>query len=78
MYAYAALHALYASGLKLNAYCDRFAQMGRSRRKEMQSIPPAVVVAQAEQSERTAEGRTPAPFARADEWVPRRNWFGKS
>ena len=47
VYAYAALHALYASGLKLTVHCDRFAQMGRSRRKEMQSVPPAVVVAQA-------------------------------
>jgi phage terminase large subunit GpA-like protein len=75
VYAYAALHALYASGLKLTVYCDRFAQMGRSRRKEMQSIPPAVVVAQAEQSERAVEGRTPD---RADGWVPRRDWFGRS
>ena len=75
VYAYAALHALYASGLKLTVYCDRFAQMGRSRRKEMQSIPPAVVVAQAEQSERPVEGRTPD---RADGWVPRRDWFGRS
>jgi phage terminase large subunit GpA-like protein len=75
VYAYAALHALYASGLKLTVYCDRFAQMGRSRHKEMQSIPQVVVVAQAEQSERPDAGRTPE---RPDDWVPRRNWFGKS
>ena len=69
VYAYAALHALYASGLKLTAYCDRFAQMTSSRRKEMQSIPPAGVVAKAEQSERTQSSE------RAERWIPQRDWF---
>jgi hypothetical protein len=73
VYAYAALHALYASGLKLTVYCDQFAQMTSSRRKEMQSIPPAVVKAQAEQS----EVRAPAPSERAERWIPQRDWFGR-
>ncbi len=33
-YAYAALHALYASGLKLPVHCDRFARMVEARRGE--------------------------------------------
>ena len=36
--AYAALHALYASGLKLPVHCDRFARMVQTRRGE---TPPA-------------------------------------
>jgi phage terminase large subunit GpA-like protein len=61
VYAYAALHALYASGSKLNLYCDRFAEMTRSRPR---------------QSEPTqSEGRAPAPSKRAERWIPQRDWF---
>jgi phage terminase large subunit GpA-like protein len=73
-YAYAALHALYASGLKLPVHCDRFARMVQVRRGE--SLPASLVVAPKPAS---AEPRASAPIERGeDPWIPRRNWFGRN
>jgi phage terminase large subunit GpA-like protein len=73
-YAYAALYALYASGLKLAVHCDRFARMVEARRG---STRPATA-APAPRPD-TSEPRTPAPSGRReDPWIPRRNWFGRS
>jgi phage terminase large subunit GpA-like protein len=65
---YAALHALYASGLRLNVHCDRFAQMARSQRKDMTDAPPAqAAVTKAAQT----EPPQPALSERAEEpWKP--------
>jgi phage terminase large subunit GpA-like protein len=71
---YAALHALYASGLRLNVHCDRFAQMAGSQRKDMTDAPPAPPAAavtkaaqteppQSALSERAEEPRKPHPAA---------------
>ena len=80
VYAYAALQALYASGLKLGVHCDRFAKMAGSRRKGAKTIPPTVVAASvpppAPPEPQETEVRIPAPFERAEQWIPRRNWFG--
>jgi phage terminase large subunit GpA-like protein len=68
-YAYAALHALYASGLKLAVHCDRFAQMVGARRQ--QGSAPVV--------EKPAHPETPRPSVerRGEPWIPRRKWFGR-
>jgi phage terminase large subunit GpA-like protein len=67
-YAYAALHALYASGLKLAVHCDRFALMVSARRKQA----TAPVAAQP-----TPE--VPKPRAEREEpWIPRRKWFERN
>jgi len=72
-YAYAALHALYASGLKLSAHCDRFARMVRARRGEAQPAMPAVP------KPANTESPAPPPVERGDDpWIPRRNWFGRN
>jgi phage terminase large subunit GpA-like protein len=80
VYAYAALQALYASGLKLGVHCDRFAKMAGSRRKGAKTIPPPAVAANVPPPEpaepQENEVRIPAPFERAEQWIPRRNWFG--
>jgi phage terminase large subunit GpA-like protein len=71
-YAYAALHALYASGLKLPVHCDRFARMVAARRGESESQVA---------TPRPASPQPHAPTAveRGDDpWIPRRNWFGRS
>jgi hypothetical protein len=69
VYAYAALQALYASGLKLGVHCDRFAKMAGSRRKGAKTIPPTVVAANGPPPEpaepQENEVRIPAPFERA-------------
>jgi phage terminase large subunit GpA-like protein len=54
-YAYAGLHALYASGLKLAVYCARFVQMLRSRPPQQQNPAPATAA--------PATPSTPAPAA---------------
>jgi len=71
--AYAALHALYASGLKLSVHCDRFARMVQARRGGTQPAIPAVTI--------PANTEPPArpPIERGDDsWIPRRNWFGRN
>jgi phage terminase large subunit GpA-like protein len=71
--AYAALHALYASGLKLSVHCDRFARMVSARRGEASPAAAPTTVP------RTTEQRTPAPVERGgDPWIPRRDWFGRN
>jgi phage terminase large subunit GpA-like protein len=73
-YAYAALYALYASGLKLAVHCDRFARMVEARRG---STRPATAAPASRPD--TPEPRTPAPSGRReDPWIPRRNWFGRN
>jgi hypothetical protein len=73
-YAYAALYALYASGLKLAVRCDRFQQMVEARRGQSQTAG----LDTASQSPR-AEAPTPARADRGREpWIPRRNWFGRN
>jgi phage terminase large subunit GpA-like protein len=78
-YSYAALQALYASGLRLAAHCERFAKMTQSQRKQALAVVAAQPTpAQAEPAPRS-EVRTPAPVERGDEpWIPRRNWFGRN
>ena len=72
--AYAGLHALYASGLKLGVHCDRFARMVQARRGEAQPD-----VAAAAPTASNPESRGPSPVERRDTpWMPRRNWFGRS
>jgi hypothetical protein len=67
--AYAALHALYASGLKLPVHCDRFARMVQTRRGETPLAIPAV----------PKPASAPPPVERGDDpWMPRRNWFGRN
>ena len=64
VYAYAALQALYASGLKLGVHCDRFAKMAGSRRKGAKTIPPTVVAAKsAPRASGTAGKRSAHPCA---------------
>ena len=73
-YAYAALHALYASGLKLTVHCNRFARMAEARRGGSQPAAPVSAPQAAGSGARTA-----APFDRdhdQDPWIPHRNWFG--
>jgi phage terminase large subunit GpA-like protein len=77
VYAYAALFALYAAGLKLDVHCDRFAGLTGTRR----SAPAAPT------AEPAPEGNTPAPAPasqgsgdswrsdRREEWIPKRKWF---
>jgi phage terminase large subunit GpA-like protein len=73
-YAYAALHALYASGLKLQVHCERFARMVQSRRGQSQTAIPAVASSPA-----SSEPRTPAPVERGEgPWIPRCKWFGRN
>jgi len=80
-YAYAALQALYASGLRLAAHCERFARMTQSQRKQGQAglaALPSLAIPEPAAPAR-AEVRTPAPMERGDEpWIPRRNWFGRN
>jgi hypothetical protein len=70
--AYAALHALYASGLKLPVHCDRFARMVQTRRGETPTIPAATKPAN------TAQPARPPIERGEDPWIPRRNWFGRN
>ncbi len=71
--AYAALHALYASGLKLPVHCDRFARMVRTRRGETPSNVP--VATKPANTDRPG----PPPTERGeDPWIPRRNWFERT
>jgi phage terminase large subunit GpA-like protein len=71
--AYAALHALYASGLKLPVHCDRFARMVQARRGEAPSNIPGVT------TPANADRPAPPPSERGeDPWIPRRNWFGRN
>ena len=70
-YAYAALQALYASGLKLSVHCERFARMVEARRGASQTatrVAPKPTV---------PEPRDPVPVERDGSWVPPRNWFGR-
>ncbi len=77
-YAYAALCALYASGLKLAAHCDRFAGMAHSRRKDI-PLPAPVSAAVATTPTEAAEPYVSVPVERGgDPWIPRRNWFGRN
>jgi len=72
-YAYAALHALYASGLRLSVHCDRFARMVEGRRGQNQSAAPIPVP-----KPDAAEPHAPCPLVRGeDPWIPRRDWFGR-
>ena len=73
VYAYAALYALYASGLRLGAHCDKFAQMAGGRRAESKTVVPP----QQQHSQAPTEGVPPAFMERTtpEPWVPRRNWF---
>jgi len=71
---YAALYALYASGLKLGVHCDRFARMVEARGGEARPVTAAPVPRPA-----GAEPRTPVPSGRReDPWIPRRDWFGRN
>ena len=71
--AYAALHALYASGLKLPVHYDRFARMVQARRGE---TPPAIPMATKPAG---TDRPAPPPAERGeDPWIPRRNWFGRN
>jgi len=71
--AYAALHALYASGLKLPVHCDRFARMALTRRGE--TPPTTLAVMKPTNTERPGS----PPAERGDDpWMPRRNWFGRN
>lgn len=73
-YAYAALHALYASGLKLAAHCDRFARMAAAHRGENRPAVPASAPRPAalEPAAAVPEERRESP------WVPRRDWFARN
>jgi phage terminase large subunit GpA-like protein len=73
VYAYAALYALYASGLRLGAHCDNFAQMAGGRRAESKTVIPR----QEQSPQATTESVPPALIERMtpEPWVPRRNWF---
>ncbi len=72
-YGYAALHALYASGLKLAVHCDRFKQMVDTRRAAGQ---PGNAAGTPEAGAR--QESLPARHDRDREpWIPRRNWFGR-
>jgi phage terminase large subunit GpA-like protein len=65
-YAYAAVHALYASGLKLDVHCERFTRMVDARRggQKPQTAPDEPKAA------------APTPRREPEEpWVPRRDWF---
>jgi phage terminase large subunit GpA-like protein len=71
---YAALYALYASGLKLGVHCDRFARMVEARGGGNQSVTVAAPVPRPA----SAEPRTPPSSGRReDPWIPRRDWFGR-
>jgi phage terminase large subunit GpA-like protein len=76
VYAYAALQALYASGLKLGVHCDRFAKMATPKRIASKLVPPPKPRSQA-QEEVAAGSDLPRPFERVNQepWIPRRNWF---
>ncbi len=77
--AYAALYALYASGLKLSVHCDRFVQMARSRRKDISSAGPGSAAMAPAPNHGAAEPGAPFPVERNGEpWMPRRNWFGRN
>jgi phage terminase large subunit GpA-like protein len=73
-YAYAALHALYASGLKLAVHCDRFKQMVCARRAAAQ---PASGPAPASQPA-NPQPQPAAHTERRERWIPLRNWFGRN
>ena len=93
VYAYAALHALYAAGLKLAVYCARFVQMIGARPPQKQTPAPATAAPAAPQPA-PAPGRPPQqqaqpapeprrrknPFTRKrGGFLPeRRNWFGRN
>ena len=65
-YAYAALHGLYSSGLRLSAHCDRFAGMVEGRKGQSQAAVPVA----------SPKSDTPVPLVRGDApWIPRRDWF---
>jgi len=70
VYAYAALYALYASGLRLGAHCDKFAQMAGGRRAESKTVVPR----QEQHPQPPTGGVPPALMERttAEPWVPRR------
>jgi phage terminase large subunit GpA-like protein len=71
---YAALYALYASGLKLGIHCDRFARMVQARGGANQPVTAAAPVPRPA----SAESRTPPSSGRReDPWIPRRDWFGR-
>ena len=72
-YAYAALHALYASGLKLAVHCERFARMVEARRGGSQRPAPPVQPVEAKPA--APAPRVRPPEDREEPWVPRRNWF---
>jgi phage terminase large subunit GpA-like protein len=72
--AYAALQALYTSGLKLAAHCDRFARMTDARRGGGQAASPA---AAPKPTSPEPHSQTPAGRGR-DPWIPRRDWFGRN
>jgi phage terminase large subunit GpA-like protein len=73
VYAYAALYALYASGLRLRAHCDKFAQMANGRRSESKTMMPQ----HEQRPQPPTESVPPALMERTapEPWVPRRNWF---
>ena len=78
-YAYAALCALYASGLKLAAHCDRFAGMARSRRKDVPLVAPVFAAVATTPTQTATEPYVSVPVERGGEpWIPRRNWFGRN
>jgi phage terminase large subunit GpA-like protein len=72
--AYAALQALYTSGLKLTAHCDRFTRMTDARRGGSHATSPVTAPKPS-----SPEPRQSAPIERGgDPWIPRRDWFGRS
>ena len=73
-YAYAALHALYASGLKLPVHCDRFARMVQARRGE---TPAGNSGGDRSRPAPSRPRRLPVERGE-DPWIPRRNWFGRN
>ncbi len=72
--AYAALYALYASGLKLDVHCDRFKQMVTARRAAAQSAAGPSPAPQPANSQPAAPARTEP----REPWIPRRHWFSRS
>jgi phage terminase large subunit GpA-like protein len=75
VYAYAALYALYASGLKLGVHCERFAAMAQAKRPQPKPVSPPVITPTAPAPDSSKMNPGPWITTQRERWIPQRNWF---